>query len=164
MNELTEPNPFLKSRLNDALITELDRTFTRDSDLVQIVIHLRGRINCEPLTDVMIGKISRRLQRKLNELLYGKNFLRNKKAIAYAAFHHETPSNHLHIIAELPSRWMDYRFQNSKRTIKNVAECASRFCIENNFCEPNPYVEYVKDIQASVYYNNRSNANGRLVV
>jgi hypothetical protein len=164
MNRITEPNPFRKSRLNDALIAELERSFARDSDLVQIVIHLRERINCEPLTDVMIGKISRRLQRKLNELLYGRNFLRNKKAIAFTAFHQAVPSNHLHIIAELPSRWMDCRFQNSQRTIKNVADCASKFCIENSFCEPNPYVDYVKDIQASVYYNNRSNANGRLVV
>jgi hypothetical protein len=164
MNKVADINLYQKSRINDALVADLEKSFARQSDLVQIVIHLRGYADNEHLTEVLIGKISRQLQRKLNQLLYGRNFLRNKKAIAFVAFHQSLPSDHLHIIAELPPRWMDSRFEESKRTINNFVRCVSRFCEENKFCEPNPYIEYVKDIQASIYYNHRSNANGRFVV
>jgi hypothetical protein len=163
MNIPQSLDPYRKSEINAAIIADLNAVHLRDGHLIDIVIHLKSR-GWQPLTEELIDKISRRLRRALNELFYGRNFVRNQTFIAYACFHHSVPDHHLHIVAELPVRWMDERFHASSRTLKRVQDCVTAFCKANAFCERNPYIRYNENIEAMINYNHRSNVNGRYVV
>jgi hypothetical protein len=179
MNYETVLNPFRKNRLNEAIAGALDAAVTANqSMLIDIVIHLKPSIpsgipldtpmrlqpDFQPLDEEMIGKVTRRLKRRLNVLFFGNSYVRYRKSIEFAAWHHSCPHNHLHIIAELPKRWVDDRFATSKRSFLAMKNCVSAFCEENPFCQPLTHIDYIQNLEAAVNYNHRSKAIGRYVV
>jgi len=179
MQHITALNPYRKTKLNEAISGRLNHAFIANhSELIDIVIHLKpiqstqmrltGQMEIAPsyqsLDEEMVGKIARRLKKKLNILFFGNAHTRYHKTIEFAAWHHSCPHNHLHIIAELPKRWMDNRFSISNRTFSEMEKCVAEFCEENSFCQPLKHFAFIRNIEAAVNYNSRFRANGRYVV